>query len=63
MTCTGDWEIGAVSVRLTDNPGELVDDMSYHGTTLYWGINNLFAYRDPLDHQGLLDQQDVVEKG
>lgn len=35
VTCMGDWEIGAVSVRLIDNPGELVDDMPYHGTTLY----------------------------
>ena len=59
----GDWEIGAVSVRVADNPGELVDDMPHHGTTLYWVINNPFAYRDHLDHQGLLDQQGVVEKG
>ena len=31
----GDWEIGAVSVRVADNPGELVDGMPYHGTILY----------------------------
>ena len=35
VTCTGYWEIGTVSVRLADNPRELVDDMPYHGTTLY----------------------------